>query len=63
VGVVRITIVVDDRLLADALRATGLSSTRQVIEQGLKLVVRLKGQERILGLAGKVHWEGELNRR
>jgi len=28
----------------------------------LRRLVRLKEQEEILGLAGKVHWQGDLNR-
>jgi Arc/MetJ family transcription regulator len=37
---------IDDELLAEATQLTGASSTREVIEQSLQLLVRAKRQER-----------------
>ena len=42
----RLRIKIDDELLAEAIQLTGASSTRDVIEQSLQLLVRLKRQER-----------------
>ena len=57
----RTNVEIDDDLMRDALRATGLKTKRAVIEAGLRMLVRVKGQEDILHLAGKVHWEGDLD--
>ena len=51
---------IDETLLDEAKRATGLRTKKETVEEGLRLLVRLKEQEEILGLAGKVRWEGEL---
>ena len=42
----RLRIKIDDELLAEATQLTGASSTREVIEQSLQLLVRMKRQER-----------------
>ncbi len=57
----RTNIDIDDALMARALEVTGLSSKRAVVEEGLKLLARVHDQKEILDLAGKVHWEGDLD--
>ncbi|MGH7114624.1 MAG: type II toxin-antitoxin system VapB family antitoxin [Stellaceae bacterium] len=57
----RTNIEIDDELLDQALRLTGLKTKRAVVEAGLRTLLRLKGQEDILSLVGKVHWEGDLD--
>jgi Arc/MetJ family transcription regulator len=57
----RTNIEVDDELMAEALRLTGLKTKRAVVEAGLRMLIRLKRQEDILQLAGKVQWEGNLD--
>ena len=52
----RTNIVIDDDLLARAMRATGARTKREVVELGLALLVRLKEQEEIRGLRGKLRW-------
>jgi Arc/MetJ family transcription regulator len=56
----RTNIEIDDQLLEQALRATGLKTKRAVVEAGLRMLLHLKGQEEILRLVGKVRWEGNL---
>jgi Arc/MetJ family transcription regulator len=56
----RTNIDIDDQLLSRAMRATGLKTKRGVVEEGLRLVVKLKQQEAVLDLPGKVHWQGDL---
>lgn len=51
---------IDDVLIADALQATGLEATDQVIEVALKLLVQIKRQESIKALRGQLRWEGDL---
>jgi Arc/MetJ family transcription regulator len=57
----RTNIVIDDRLMEDALRATGLKTKREAVELGLKTLIRLKEQEAIRSFRGKLHWEGDLD--
>jgi Arc/MetJ family transcription regulator len=57
----RTNIEIDDELLQKALRISGLKTKRAVVEAGLRMLVRLKRQEDILSLVGKVHWEGNLD--
>ncbi len=59
--VVRTNIDIDDDLMRKALAATGLRTKKAVVEEALKLLVRLKGQERLKDLGGKVQWEGDLD--
>jgi Arc/MetJ family transcription regulator len=40
---------------------TGYKTKRAVVEAGLQMLVRVKGQEEMLKLAGKVHWDGDLD--
>jgi Arc/MetJ family transcription regulator len=58
---VRTNIEIDDDLLQEALRVSGLKTKRAVVEAGLRMLLRLKRQEDILSLVGKVHWEGNLD--
>lgn len=57
----RTNIVIDDRLMRDALRSTGLKTKREAVELGLQTLVRLKAQEQIRKLRGKLAWEGDLD--
>ena len=56
----RTNIVIDDRLIADAQRATGIKTKKGVVEEGLRLLVRLKRQARVRGWRGKLNWDGDL---
>jgi Arc/MetJ family transcription regulator len=51
---------VDAALLRQAMNAAGLDTKSGVVEYGLRMLIRLSRQKRILGLAGKVRWEGDL---
>ena len=57
----RTNVVIDDELMADALESTGLNTKKAVIEEALRTLVRLKKQERVRSLRGKLQWEGDLN--
>jgi len=57
----RTNIVIDDQLMSDALKATGLTTKRDVVELGLKMLVRLNNQQAIRKLRGKLKWEGDLD--
>ncbi|HEY3699892.1 MAG TPA: type II toxin-antitoxin system VapB family antitoxin [Spongiibacteraceae bacterium] len=57
----RTNIVIDDQLMADALKATGLGTKKEAVEEGLKLLVRQNKQQAIRKLRGKLKWEGDLD--
>ena len=56
----RTNIVIDDQLMTDALKATGLHTKKEAVEQGLRLLVRQNKQQAIRKLRGKLKWEGDL---
>jgi Arc/MetJ family transcription regulator len=58
---VRTNIEIDDKLMKDALKATGAKSKREVVELGLKTLVQLRAQGKARELKGKITWEGDLN--
>ena len=57
----RTNIVIDNSLMRQAMKATGLVTKRAVVEEGLRLLIKVKGQEGIRRLQGKVAWEGDVN--
>ena len=58
----RTNIVIDDKLMSEALKATGASTKKEAVELGLKLLVRQNKQQAIRKLRSKLRWEGDLNR-
>lgn len=58
----RTNIVIDDKLMADAIKASGAKTKKEAVELGLKALVRLKKQERIKGYRGKLRWKDDLDR-
>lgn len=56
----RTNIEIDDKLMAEALAASGARTKREVVEDGLRTLVRLRAQARILDLWG-IGWEGDLD--
>ena len=57
----RTNIVLDDRLIQEAMRVSGLTTKRAAVEAGLRLLVQTKAQKDIRRLRGKVTWEGDLD--
>ncbi|MGO9242462.1 MAG: type II toxin-antitoxin system VapB family antitoxin [Bryobacteraceae bacterium] len=57
----RTNIVIDDKLMRDALRATGLKTKRDAVDLGLRTLLRLSKQAQIRRLRGKIRWQGDLN--
>lgn len=56
----RTNIVINDDLMDDVLKATGLKTKREAVELGLKTLLRLRQQEQIKSFRGKLKWEGDL---
>jgi len=57
----RTNIDIDDKLMSDTLKATGLKSKKEAVELGLKTLLRLKKQQNIRKLRGKLKWTGDLD--
>ena len=57
----RTNIVIDDELMANALKLTGLRTKREAVELGLKTLIKLKQQEQIRQFRGKLSWLGDLD--
>jgi Arc/MetJ family transcription regulator len=57
----RTNIVIDDKLMRDTLRATGLKTKHDAVELGLRTLLRLSKQGEIRQLRGKLNWQGDLN--
>ena len=58
----RTNIVIDENLIADAIKATGARTKREAVELGLKTLIQLKKQEALKGFRGKLKWRDELDR-
>lgn len=57
----RTNIVIDDKLMNETLRATGLKTKREAVELGLRTLLRLRQQEEIRRFRGKLNWQGDLD--
>jgi len=57
----RTNIVIDDRLMKRAMRASGATTKREAVEKGLKLLVQMKEQEKIRTFRGNLRWAGDLD--
>jgi Arc/MetJ family transcription regulator len=58
----RVNLELDDHLLTQAMRITGLRAKRATIEAGLRLLIQTHFQTDFRNLRGKVQWHGDLNR-
>src|SRR5207237_10796532 len=56
----RTNIVLDDNLIREAQKLTDLPTKKAVVDEALRTLIRLKKQETILSLRGKIHWRGDL---
>lgn len=54
----RTNIEINDKLMQEAMAASGASTKKATVEEGLRLLVQLKKQERIRELFGTVVWRG-----
>jgi len=57
----RTNIVIDDALMAETLRVTGLKSKRETVELGLRTLVRLRQQADIRTARRRLNWDGDLD--
>ena len=57
----RTNIEINDKLMAEALRAGGFKTKRAAVEEALRLLVQTRAQGRVRRLRGKLRWEGSLD--
>jgi Arc/MetJ family transcription regulator len=57
----RTNIDIDDKLMAEAMAASGLSTKRETVEAALRLLARRKRHASARALFGRVQWEGDLD--
>lgn len=57
----RTNVDIDDNLLEEARRLSGLKTKKAVIHEALQLLVRRKQRRKILDLVGKAEWVGNLD--
>lgn len=58
----RTNVVLDDDLVKSALSLSGIKTKKRVIEEGLKLLIRVNRQKKIKDFRGKLKWTGSLNK-
>lgn len=58
----RTNIVINDDLMAEAMKLSRLKTKKAVVESGLRLLIQIKKQERIKSLRGKLKWDGDLDK-
>jgi Arc/MetJ family transcription regulator len=58
----RTNIEIDDELLSRAMAVSGLSTKRATVEEGLRLLVRVRKQAEALAELKGLGWEGDLNK-
>ena len=59
--IMRTNIDIDDGLMRQAMRTSGARTKRAAVEDGLRLLIRTRGQRSIRRLRGKVAWDGDLD--
>ncbi len=56
----RTNIDISDELIDEGRKLTGISTKKELVEEGLRLLIRLKKQQDIRGFRGKLKWTGDL---
>lgn len=57
----RTNIVIDEALIREAMKLSGLKTKRAVVDAALRDHIRLQRQRDIMKLRGKITWEGDLD--
>lgn len=57
----RTNIEIDDKLLAEAMAATGATTKRATVEEALRTVIRIHRQQRAMRDLKGIGWEGDLD--
>ena len=57
----RTNIEIDDKLMAEAMEATGTRTKRATVEEALRRLIQSQRQREMLKLRGKINWVGDLD--
>ena len=57
----RTNIVLNEKLVREGLKSTGMKTRRALVDFALRELVRREKQTDLLALKGKVRWVGDLN--
>jgi Arc/MetJ family transcription regulator len=57
----RTNIEIEDKMMDETLRVTGLRTKREAVELGLRTLLRLRQQSGLKSLRGKIAWHGDLD--
>jgi hypothetical protein len=57
----RTNIVIDDELMRATLKATGLKTKREAVDEALRTLLRLTQQTELRRLRGKHEWIGDID--
>ena len=57
----RTNVVINDNLMASALKVSGFKTKKDAIEEGLRLLVQMNSHKEIKQFRGKLKWSGNLN--
>ncbi|OGL45310.1 MAG: transcriptional regulator of the Arc/MetJ class [Candidatus Schekmanbacteria bacterium RBG_13_48_7] len=58
----RTNIVIDEKLIKEGMKVTGIKTQRALIDYALRDLLRRNSQKRILELKGKIYWNGDLSK-
>jgi Arc/MetJ family transcription regulator len=57
----RTNIVLDDKLIKEGMKVTGIKTQRALVDHALRELLRHEAQTEILKLKGNVDWKGNLD--
>jgi len=57
----RTNVVLDDSLVEDCIKATGIKTQKALIDHALRELLRHENQLKILELKGNISWDGNLD--
>ena len=57
----RTNIILDDKLVEECRKVTGIKTQRSLIDHALRELLRHENQIKILELKGNINWEGNLD--
>ena len=58
----RTNIDIDDKLMKDAMKWTGLKSKKEIVNNALVELIKLQKRQAMKNLQGKVEWIGDLDK-
>ena len=58
----RTNIVIDDELMRKAISMSKNKTKKAVVEEALRLLIRIREQIKIRNLRGKIEWKGDLDK-